>query len=381
MNLPRVCMKLVNTLNIHLNYLSHYIQEMAVVPSFLPVLEKFGLNPSSLNNFLQITQGFIAGGAASSAFFGKPLEDDQDLNIWIPLPISPCLQYIYTASGNCIAVSYSYLVREFVTNFFTKNQNDPSAKNLLSMSLQTIINRYKGVYRLTTNNDKNPYDNFSASGVNESIANFENPWTGRRIKIVYTQMCNVLDNFDLDICQFYVDGTSNFMVKIYNKNIDNLTNLRHGQARILNNHKYNQSRYESLDKLIIKYEKRGYTFTYASSGIPYRVPKLCTVPTESFWQDIEISTNDFIQLFGENFSKNLSQKPLHDLFLDILNETGCNFDGCDTEGNIDVLVNYYMEQLKEDSSNGDIWLYTWRFTWDDDGDNIYLRSMVLQNLY
>lgn len=353
---------------------------MAHKPALLPVLKTFGLNPKEFVQFLGVTHGFVAGGAASSAFFGKPLEDEQDLDIWIPIPVSSSCSGVYKAPFNYDSASYCSLLRTYIFNYFTKNQRRPNQRILLSLSLNQISKKYSGVYTKITTQDVAQYTQSNMSNMISCIDTYENTWTGRRIQVIYTYnktVDDVLSNYDFDVCQFYTDGSDNFLVKSFKHSATDLTNIRQGHAKILTNTDDIQTEYQQqrLEERVAKYECRGYTFTWASSGNLYRSPELPLAPTESFWQDFVFSTHDL--------SENMTTQNMRDVFFNMLNDAGCHFEGSDTEGTLELLVNYYTRQWKLDSEGGDNWNYTWRFTWDAyrAEENFYMYSMILQNLY
>jgi hypothetical protein len=353
---------------------------MAHKPSLLPVLKTFGLDPKEFAQFLGVTHGFVAGGAASSAYFGKSLYDDQDLDIWIPIPVSSGCSAIYKTSPNYDSASYCSLLRTYIFNYFTKNQRRPNQRILLSLSLDQISKKYSGVYTKITTKDIAQYTQSNMSNMISCIDTYENTWTGRRIQVIYTYnktADEVLSNYDFDVCQFYTDGTDDFLVRPFKTSATNLANMRQGHAKILTNTEDIQTEYQQqrLEERVAKYECRGYTFTWASSGIPYQAPQLPPAPTESFWQDFVFYTQDF--------SENMTKEQMRDVFFNMLNDAGCHFEGSDTDGTLKLLVNYYTRQFKFDSDAGDNQQYTWRFTWDayNAKENFYIYSMILQNLY
>ena len=352
---------------------------MAHRPSFIPVLKKFGLDPTAFAAFLESSQGFVAGGAPSAAFFGKALDDKQDLDIWVPIPVKSGCKSSYKASARWDPASYCALIRNAVTNFITRNQDGPSTRHLLKMSLDEIAKKYTGVYQKVKTEDVAEYTKSNMSSFIQSIDTFENPWTGRRIQVIFTYDVSrdeILESFDLDICQFFTDGLNHWTVKPFNMDAATLSNLRNGKARIIMPEEEFKTdyQYERLESRIEKYEARGYTFTWASTGIAWADSQLDEAPTESFWQDIIVTTEDI---------QDFSEQEMRDAIFNVLDETGCHFRGSDTNGNVDILVKFFETRIPEDKENNDNWQYVWRFTWDADEqeENIYLRKSVLLNPY
>jgi len=349
-------------------------------PTLLPVLKKFGLSSEMFSELLKVTNGIIAGGIASTAFFGKPLNNNQDLDVWVPIPF---LSYtssstaIYNAPLNYSPGAYFNLVHFAINSFLINNQKRPTPENLIKMSLDEIIDRYNGVYEKDSVSYTHEYKESDLSTIIRSIDTYINPWTGRRIQIIYTfntTVDDIMKSFDFDICQFWSDGSNNFQVNSYTTNPATLTRLCHGHAKILLDPDNINSQYqkERLENRVAKYEKRGYKFSWLANGNHWIQPNLPEAPTYSFWQDFVFTTND---MYG------LSEDELEYQFRIMFENSGCNFQGSDINGNIDILINYHIHNNSSDSNAGDNWQYTWRFTWDSvqKCDNIYLRSMILLN--
>lgn len=324
---------------------------MAYRPTLLPILAKFGLSQDGFQEFLSATRGFVAGTAASSGFFGKTLEDGQDLEIFIPNPGN---------AGN--ADNYFELLGNYVRLFFTTNQGRPTEEELLGRAIDEVIDEYCGFYKAPEPVDlTNEYNNVPA----QSINTFTNPFTGRRIKVIYTydsDIENILSKFDLDVCQFWSDGSDNFCVYAYNSNPHSLAKLRRGYATILvDPNQLTEHQIINLQSRLSKYKNLGYEFT---------VNQQPQAPEESFWQDLIFTSSDY---HGDptNFRKNI-----YNLF----KECECIFQGSEMVENTNIILNFLKEFDPDDSDN---WEYTWRFTWDADNmeDNIYLRKMVMLNPY
>jgi hypothetical protein len=358
---------------------------MAHKPSFLPVLKVFGLNPKSLAYFLDSTNAIIAGGAPASAFFGKPLEDTQDLDIWIPTPCA--LEDVNHPTSPPVKwdnASYIKLLRNNVFNYFERNQAAPSNATLLSKSLNHIIKKYKGNYRRISMSDVD-FAEYTKTTMNNimTIDTFENPWTSRRIQVIYVYDLSpqdILSKFDLDVCKFYVNGSdSEFLVK-HHHSAYTLTKLRLGVATVCSPYDILYESYmtdyqrKRLDERIAKYKARGYTVISETTGFVWGAKEeLLPDPEESFWQDFKFTSSDI--------SDRIEYESMRDIFRHMLSGAGCDFVGSDTEGNVDVLAKYHTERMKDDCASGDNWRYIWRFTWNAETkeENIYLRSMVLQN--
>lgn len=343
---------------------------MAHKPSFLPVLKKFGLEPEALAIFLKATRGIIAGSAPSSAFFGKNIEDDQDLDIWIPLPDST------TSTLQSVQTLYAQVVENNIYNFFTRNQQQPNKSSLLSKSLNQIVRKYRGVYQRTVTSDLAEYTQSNIADMIERIDVFENPWTGRRIQVICTLDFTpeeLLSNFDLDICQFYVDGSDPEFIVKHNHSADVLTALRRGNATILSDPTDTLTEYQltRLENRIAKYESHGYMFKWQHSGIPWT--QISDAPTESFWQDFILTTADYRYMLDNHTE--------YDTIYQMLDDAGCNFKGADTAGTINTILSHIKKQTPCDEKDCDVWEYTWRFTWDADSklDNIYIKRMLLLN--
>jgi hypothetical protein len=352
---------------------------MAHIPSFIPTLKKFGLDPTAFAAFLESSQGFVAGGAPSAAFFAKHLGINQDLDIWIPIPVKQGSGSSYKTTTRWDTAKYCTLIRNAVSNFFTRNQDAPSSRHLLSMSLEQIAKKYNGVYNRILTEDVAEYTKSDLAPFIQSIDTFENPWTSRRIQVIFTYDVTrdeIMENFDFDVCQFYTDGSDRWIVKPYNLDAKTLSNIRSGNARILfpEEHYVTDYQYERLQSRVAKYEERGYTFTWASTGCAWDNTGIPDAPTESFWQDIIVTTKEV---------QDLSNQEMRDLFFNLLNDTGCHFKGSDTEWTIQFLLTYFKKAIIQDKESGDNWKYTWRFTWDADKkeENIYLRKTILLNLY
>jgi len=352
---------------------------MAHKPSFLAVLESFGLNPESMSYFLHATQGRIIGGSAASAFFGTPLEDIQDIDIWIPLPVQPGGKELYDVADWNVS-TYIELLRNNVYNFFERNQKPPTKNTLLSKSLDYITHKYRGVYqRLTTTNVDN-HIQIALSNIVLSVETWKNPWTERTIKVIYTYNIGILDilsSFDMDVCQFYVEGYDTQFIVKHNHSPKTLATLRNGTATVFSQYDSQLTDYQQkrLNERIAKYKKLGYTVKSETTGYPWIGNNLPPAPNESFWQDFEFTTDEV---------KNYTDKDsLRQKFYEMLVEAGCDFVGSDTKGNLDILVNLHFKWTIDHINNEDNWHYIWRFTWDADRkeENIYLRHMSLLNPY
>lgn len=351
--------------------------------NLLPVLERFGLDKYSLSTFLQFTQGFIAGGAVSSAFFEKELDDTQDLDIWIPGTIP------YQASSNNTQGKYSVytykLIREYVYNYFTKVYQSTSIQDLLNMKLDELADKYPSYYKYLDNSDISEYKDSSLSKIVKNIDVYENPWTHRRIQVMYLYDLNInnpldlltyiVNSFDLNVCQFYthcLDYSTTFQIK-HSHSPSTLFQLREGKAQILcSNSELNEFQKERLEKRVCKYENRGYSFSWSFSNKPYRKAVLQPAPLYSFYQDFDVYTSEI----GNTTDL---RKYLHQ----VLEQYGCHFEGSDTEGNLNFLVKWLKKKYKQDKENGDEWRYTFRFTWDANkkNENIYIRHMLMMNPY
>lgn len=352
---------------------------MAYRPSLLPLLKKFGLDPQSFSSFLLCSHGFVAGGAAATAFFGKKLDSSQDLDIWIPLPVTLNHKSSYTAKERWDTASYCSLIQNTVTQFFTRNQKGPSASNLLSMSLEQIARKYRGVYRHITTTDVAEYTQSTLAPLVKSIVTFENPWTSRRIQVIFTYdvtLNDVLASFDLDVCKFYADGTNSFAIK-HNHSASTLHSLRMGKATIIGDSvlltEYQRAR---LETRVAKYEARGFTFTWAVTGRPWNEQfAIPDAPHESFYQDFILTTHDF--------TSNPSHAELRDCIRELFRAAECDFKGSDMEGNLDIMVPWMKARLSTDYKDGDNWQYTWRFTWDAERneENVFICHMLLLNPY
>lgn len=341
---------------------------MAHLPTFLPVLKSFGLKPEPLAAFLKATRGIIAGGAPSSAFFGKDLEDNQDLDIWIPIP----------DAKSPVQELYSQVLENNIYNFFTRNRQPPNQHSLLSKTLDQIARKYRGVYQLSVTTNAPEYTQSSIAEIIKRIYVFENPWTGRRIQVICTldlSPKDLLSTFDLNICQFYVDGSNPQFIVKHIHSADVLTELRNGDATILSpsDSTVNLSEYQQvrLKNRIAKYETRGYTFKWLDSSLPWG--ELPEAPTESFWQDFILTTEDYQHM--------LNNDNAYDTIYQMLDDAGCNFKGADIDGTMKVFLSTIEKLTTRDDQNGDVWKYTWRFTWDADTklDNIYIRGQLLLN--
>jgi hypothetical protein len=333
---------------------------MAPYHSLVPILEEFGLSAERLYELLKTTHGFVAGGVVSAAFFGKTIDDTHNLDIWIRLPISSV-----ETSEKYGPQDYSNLVKTLVSTFFTNNHQQPSEKDLFNMSLDEIITKYRGSYKKQVqSHDK--YSNSDLSSIVHSVDTFTNPWTDRSIQVIYTlnkSISEVLSSFDLDVCQFWTDGSNNFRIYSYIVNSSTLMNLYQGNATILvNPDELSNYQLERLQNRVAKYKNRGYNCLLPNlSNLP---------PSESFWQDFIFTTDCYT-------SKDILRNNIYDLFV----EYGCNFNGSEIDVNVKIISNHLYKQYEKNIKNGDIWEYTWRFTWDAENklDNIFLRKMDLLN--
>jgi hypothetical protein len=329
---------------------------MAHNPSLLPVLKEFGISPGSLSELLQVTDGFIAGGCLSSAFFGESIEE-QDLNIWIPVQAEPK-----------VAFSHFKVVHHLVSTFLT-SKKQLSKDMLLGMSLDEIPAYIKGYYKNVKAFKPNEFTELPFVRI---TYRFENPWTGQNVNVIYTTDMNVKDvmsKFDLDINQFWSNGSNNFQIYSYNTDPNILTNLRNGFVKILvNSDELSINQSENLAKRIAVFESFGYKFNWSADGRPWNHTQLADAPTESFWQDFIFTTNE-----------PCVDHP--DYIYSLLDEAGCNFKGAETDVNVKIIQKYIEKRIKLAKADDDIWQYTFRFTWNakEQSDNIYLIQATLLN--
>jgi hypothetical protein len=320
----------------------------------------FGIPVHSLADLLRNLHGYIAGGACSSTFLGKNLCDSQDLDIWIPLPLtSKHVSSIGTDGTRWSPSYYIQIVSDLIHNFMTTIQKRPTQKKMLTMSLDSIINNYKGCYQKSASSYA--YDRSVRSIYR--IDRFENPYTGRQVQFIYTydiSIRDIIDNFDMDVCQFFAQPMGNtFPIQHFHdsKTISRITK-GFGQYLIDMTTLSDKERLKCKNR-IQKYTARGFIFHVLSSA-----------PEKDIVKDIHILSDKY-------YNTSDSKQYLYNL----LEESGCHFDGSDTDGNIELIRKYMKEKQCEYHTNMDIWKVTFRFTWDavKRDENIYVIKTELMN--
>ena len=156
-----------------------------------PVLPYFGLDDKGFAEVLDITGAFVAGGSCLAAFLGTPIQDGQDMDIWLPTAAGFTKER--PADWRVIWAFRIYLEsrgykKETPMEVFERfHQAKRSGQEIEYTSMEpfkTTIHRIHNFYK--TNKD------------------------GKQIKIQVIECGNVsetdiLNHFDLNICKFYTE--------------------------------------------------------------------------------------------------------------------------------------------------------------------------------
>ena len=151
------------------------------------ILPYFGLDDKGFAEVLDITGAFVAGGSCLSAFLGTPIQDGQDMDIW--LPTAARFTKEHPADWRVLWPFRIYLEskgykKETADDIFQAKRRGEEIEYTSMEPFKTTIHHIHNFYK--TNKD------------------------GSRIKIQVIECGNVnetdiLNHFDLNICKFYTE--------------------------------------------------------------------------------------------------------------------------------------------------------------------------------
>lgn len=200
--------------------------------------DSFGFTDANTREFfgiLENTRGYLAGGFCLAAFLEKPLLKGQDLDVWVPTPVTKNGPVIDHANVHN-AYQYDAVVDKIFHLFF---------KSLGYTGVRTWDPKYS---QLQYNQLENRF-----TKVVRSIMNYTHPEYPHKIQLIKTYDLTARENistFDLNVCQFSFDAYMN--LKFYSQDNCDLTEIRRGIMR-------ENPRGKPLSKeRREKYEKRGF---------------------------------------------------------------------------------------------------------------------------
>jgi len=214
------------------------------------LLNNFNFEYDELKKLLYSTQSFIAGGAALKVFLNENYDENQDLDIFLPIPYS---RNDFIQGPNVIYKKYKFGYLPF--------------EELAKEKIKAILHN-KGYYLTSSgvsnhhNCGNNPtkdieYMKCALTHFIKNIINYENIITKKKIQIITVfehSIQDILDTFDLNICQIAINCNDNsFYFNLENAGIQDLISKK---LMYITNPLYPSN----LEKRINKYLSRGFTW-------------------------------------------------------------------------------------------------------------------------
>lgn len=224
------------------------------------LVKNFNLEIEELKDLLYSTKSFIAGGSVLSTFLNEKLDDNQDLDIFLPIP------YTKEETNN-----FSKYYEKFKLGFLPYEE---LAKNKIA-SILTSKNYQlqRQVPKDFTNENKPTKDiEYMKCGLThfiKNIENYENKNINRKIQIITVydhSIQDILNTFDLNICQIAIlNNGFNFHFYI-GQSYENLELIENKKMYILN-----PLYPANLHKRIKKYLLRGFTWIRPNREVIYNI--------------------------------------------------------------------------------------------------------------
>jgi hypothetical protein len=226
------------------------------------IVSKFGLSPYEFAGLLRCYNGYMMGGSVLSAWLGRPLEEAQDLDVFVPLPV-PLNGGTYTIAKRSSDGMLSEAGMRWSTWAFVE---------AIRRNFESFLTS-RGYVAAAANGSDEYYGTRHFNTVIYYVRSFNRAVDGvvQKIQIVYTRDITAAENaarVDFDCCQFYaapselyMDSEGNFfpITSIHDDSHDR--SIRDGVARVLYKlEDLTEFERRKMDARLCKYMKRGFMF-------------------------------------------------------------------------------------------------------------------------
>lgn len=218
---------------------------------FSRVAATFGLSPNALYKVLEASHAFIAGGSALSAFLNSNMQDGQDIDIWLPTPVSP-------RDGLLSNYPFEKAAVLLIENFLLASGYTRDLKAEMEARSNTSADiEYLRPDEDAPNGWKNPF-----MTTIRRIHRYKNGWD-QKIQVIECYNVSqetVLSAFDFDVCQFFVDRFSGPELNVrHNHSTETIERIKNGIMTPVPNSEYCAGTART-QRRVEKYQARGFKF-------------------------------------------------------------------------------------------------------------------------
>ena len=218
---------------------------------FSRIAATFGLSPNALYKILEATHACIAGGSALSAFLNSPMQDGQDIDIWLPTPVSPRdgLLSNYPFEKAAILLIENFLLASGYMRDLKAEMDARSGADTDIEYLRPDADKPDGWV--------NPFVTTI-----RRIHRYKNGWD-QKIQIIEcynVSIEHILKSFDLDVCQFFVDRFSGPDLNVrHNHSAEVIERIKNGIMTPVPNSEFCPGTART-QRRVDKYQARGFKF-------------------------------------------------------------------------------------------------------------------------
>jgi predicted RNA binding protein YcfA (HicA-like mRNA interferase family) len=235
-------------------------------------VSKFGLSPYEFAGILRCYHGYIMGGAVLSVWLERPLEDTQDLDVFVPLPVP------LVPVDDTVAAGY-YTIARLSDGVLTEADgrwNTWMFVEAIRRNFESFLTS-RGYVAVAADGSHEYYGTRHFRNVIHSVRSYTRTIDGvvRKIQVVFTRDITAAENaarVDFDCCQFYAAPDPTYTdvhflpISSIHDNAHDME-IHNGRARVLYDLD-SLTTYERLkmDERIRKYTARGFFFRGTRGG-------------------------------------------------------------------------------------------------------------------
>jgi hypothetical protein len=205
----------------------------------------FEIDKRDLINILHSTEGEILGGSLLPCFLEEPFYDNQDLDIFVRLPIK-CHTKQDGSEINSIMYRYEHIMLQFIDNILEKNGYNCAIKK------GRLMHQFDELFLL----DEAQYNNSPLTNYLKNVSTYKKNM--KKIQIIVLYNCDMADFvklFDLNICKLSLraENIANKLTRYLDEKT--VLEIRDKKMRLNLDEQLNKNQESRLQK----YRERGFT--------------------------------------------------------------------------------------------------------------------------